>query len=259
MGKFDGILICSDIDGTLLSLDTKPVDNEVKHYITDKNAAALKYFTDEGGLFTVCTGRLPDFVGRLDAPINAPLICSNGALVYDSIKKEVIRESVITDPPADVFAFVKQLGGIERAVLSAAGDGWMELKPDEDWNTFLSVDKPYRYLFEFTTIAQAEETERRLIESFGDRYIFNRSWPRGLELISLTGSKGAAALYLKELLGCHTLVGAGDFENDETLIIAADIGCAMDNGIDNLKAVADHVVPNKQDSSGIAYIINNLL
>ena len=50
MGKFDGILICTDLDGTLYKNDKT---------ISEKNKAAIEYFKREGGSFTFVTGRLP--------------------------------------------------------------------------------------------------------------------------------------------------------------------------------------------------------
>ena len=51
MGKFDGILICTDLDGTLYRND-KTVSKE--------NREAIEYFKNEGGYFTFITGRMPN-------------------------------------------------------------------------------------------------------------------------------------------------------------------------------------------------------
>ena len=48
MGKFDGIFIASDMDGTLLD-DT--------HAIQRETIQALEYFTQNGGYFSLATGR----------------------------------------------------------------------------------------------------------------------------------------------------------------------------------------------------------
>ena len=50
MGKFDGILICTDLDGTLLRKDKS---------VSKENIEAIEYFKKEGGLFTFVTGRMP--------------------------------------------------------------------------------------------------------------------------------------------------------------------------------------------------------
>ena len=49
MGKFDGKLLVSDMDATLL-------DRE--HRISKANREAIEYFISEGGCFTVASGRM---------------------------------------------------------------------------------------------------------------------------------------------------------------------------------------------------------
>ena len=55
MKKFEGCLICTDLDGTLFRSD-KTVSKE--------NIDAIEYFKSEGGYFTFVTGRMPFFSMR---------------------------------------------------------------------------------------------------------------------------------------------------------------------------------------------------
>jgi len=48
MGKFDKVIIVSDIDGTFLGKNGR---------IVPENIEAIEYFKREGGSFTVATGR----------------------------------------------------------------------------------------------------------------------------------------------------------------------------------------------------------
>ena len=50
MGKFSGILLCTDLDGTLYRNDKT---------VSDENLDAIEYFKNKGGLFTFITGRVP--------------------------------------------------------------------------------------------------------------------------------------------------------------------------------------------------------
>ena len=50
MGKFDGYLICTDLDGTLYRNDKT---------VSAENREAIEYFKREGGYFTFVTGRMP--------------------------------------------------------------------------------------------------------------------------------------------------------------------------------------------------------
>ena len=76
MGKFDGYLICSDIDGTFSCGGEQSIEI---------NSEAVKYFTSNGGKFTFATGRGLDHVKRPEffSNMNAPACLYNGALVYD--------------------------------------------------------------------------------------------------------------------------------------------------------------------------------
>jgi len=82
MGKFDGILFLSDMDGTLLH----------QAVLSDENRKAVEYFTENGGMFTVATGRAPDFIKKFNLKINAPVISINGTLIYDPKNDCVIKE-----------------------------------------------------------------------------------------------------------------------------------------------------------------------
>ena len=53
--------------------------------------------------------------------------------------------------------------------------------------------------------------------------------------------KGSSVLRAKELVKAHTLVCAGDYENDIPMIRAADIGYAVGDAQENVKAAADRI------------------
>ena len=57
MGKFDGILICSDWDGTLFDGEKVP----------EESVNAIKYFQENGGKFTLCSGRPPCYMEKMSA------------------------------------------------------------------------------------------------------------------------------------------------------------------------------------------------
>ena len=83
MGKFEGILICTDLDGTLYKNDKT---------ISSENKEAIEYFKREGGYFTFITGRMPYY--SLDAynavNPNVPFGCANGGAVYDGAAQKYV-------------------------------------------------------------------------------------------------------------------------------------------------------------------------
>ena len=99
MGKFDGILICTDLDGTLYKNDKT---------ISKENKNAIEYFKREGGYFTFITGRLPYY--SMDAfnsacP-NVPFGCINGGGLYDGEKKSYVS---MTEIPREVLELVRHI------------------------------------------------------------------------------------------------------------------------------------------------------
>ena len=71
MGKFDGLLLVSDFDDTLY---------DFQHRVPPRNIEAIRYWIQEGGRFTVATGRAHRTFAPYAhlAPINAPVVLSNG-------------------------------------------------------------------------------------------------------------------------------------------------------------------------------------
>ena len=63
----------------------------------DEPFAALDYFTREGGTFTVATGRAhPTFAPHAGcAPINAPVVLSNGSALYDFQQGRMLKQTFL--------------------------------------------------------------------------------------------------------------------------------------------------------------------
>ncbi len=99
MGKFDGVLLVSDFDNTLVYTEEalqKCVDMPP---VSDKNRAALEYFMANGGLFAVATGRAkPAFETVVDGiPMNGPTVLFNGAAIYDFSRKKYLVTAFLPD------------------------------------------------------------------------------------------------------------------------------------------------------------------
>ena len=99
MGKFDGVLLASDLDGTLLSTDHQP---------SRENIDAIRYFTGEGGSFTCATGRMVNAAGLFFdcVALNAPVVVFNGAAIYDTKQKKTLYELPL---PEEAYALVPEV------------------------------------------------------------------------------------------------------------------------------------------------------
>lgn len=88
MPIFDGYLIISDIDGTLL-------DNG---FLPEQNCEKIRYFIENGGLFSLSTGRVIKAVSSVTDRIKniSPSIFANGAMIYDLSEKKILFEDNIS-------------------------------------------------------------------------------------------------------------------------------------------------------------------
>lgn len=102
MGKFDGVLIVTDFDGTVYGSVTG---------MPARNVAAAQSFIQQGGTYTIATGRTYATFAphHTIIPVNAPVILSNGASVYDFETKTMTTETNL--PPTakeDMIALCTQ-------------------------------------------------------------------------------------------------------------------------------------------------------
>ena len=82
MGIYSDVLLTVDYDRTLTAPDST---------IPQRNLDAIRYFMENGGAFTVNTGRSVPManVFRDKVPVNAPLLLYNGSAAYDREKGEL--------------------------------------------------------------------------------------------------------------------------------------------------------------------------
>ena len=90
MGKFDGIFIASDMDGTLLN-DERTIGAET--------IEALEYFTANGGHFSLATGRTRPGTAayRKILPCNSTGVYLNGAIICDERTEQVVYREGLDD------------------------------------------------------------------------------------------------------------------------------------------------------------------
>lgn len=231
MGKFDGYLICTDYDGTFAT-KTEPVP---------ENIPAVRYFMENGGKFTVATGRTVGFIREknLTHLINAPACLFNGSVVYDYAKGEqlralhlpftvgaalnLMRDQLTLADKVDIFDESVSVSRLDISELSAA-----QLE-----------QKPLKLLFRFLTPELADEFKAAAEEKLAGQCYISKSWSLGVEFNPAEGTKGHALQYIKSLLpGVHTAIGVGDNDNDRILLAYADLTAAPENAVDSLKAIA---------------------
>src|SRR5690554_5130282 len=81
----DKYLIITDLDGTLLNS---------QHSISDFNLQQIERYQQQGGLFTIATGRINRSVEQYIKKLNLtiPIITYNGAQIYDPVDKKILYQ-----------------------------------------------------------------------------------------------------------------------------------------------------------------------
>ncbi len=245
MGKYSGYLICSDLDGTF-------VDNSSE--LVEKNLIALESYMAQGGLFTVSTGRAAHYLKKQYGDrlkINAPLICLNGTMIFDTEKNKIIYKRHINKGDlTDINDYFENLDGAYIHTQISPYTAFSDIPEAENIHKIVFVSKSAEDCFKL---------RERLEKRYGDVCDFNRSWNTGLEMLPKGAGKGHCVKRLRELLGkqIKTVIAVGDYENDITMLKEADLGVAVENAADFVKAAADKITV-KNTEGAIAKIIEEL-
>ena len=246
---FSDVLLTVDFDRTLTAPDST---------IPLRNIKAIRYFMENGGAFTVNTGRsLPmTKVFREQVPVNAPLLLYNGSADYDTQTCQFTR---IVPLPFDRNAFLRELQeqfpdlraeeqGVDAHYLICRDPGWEAYC--ENSRCRWSYDFPdtpfmkaalYGQFRDNTVASMYEATEEELAlfrraiayitEKYGHQVELFRACPRILDIHAKGVSKGNAARSLQKQLGKKILVCVGDAENDIAMLDSADYAFCPADGI----------------------------
>lgn len=266
MKKFDGMLFCTDLDGTLYC-DDKSVSKE--------NLDAIEYFKSEGGLFTFITGRVPSTSKSICDIIkpNAPFGCINGAGIYDRFKDCYLWYCTLPSGALELAKFVDENMpeiGIQLNIPSEilflkdnlALQYFRKVTGAKNTTcTYESINEPLTKIVFAHHDSDTVSSLERLLKSHPDakNFDFIRSERRLYEILPKGVSKGSLLCKMAELLGIdpNKTIAVGDYYNDVSMIKNAGLGFAVANAVDDAKAAADYITVCNNDSA-IAAIVDGL-
>ena len=248
MGKFDGYLICTDLDGTF-AFGTE---------ICGENAEYVKYFQENGGLFTVSTGRLTEYINEFkDFKPNAPVITFNGAVIYDMEEEKILCMQALPETVGEIIEFVvgKNYKNLNNIWLNGLGST-IEVSENKDVDF---GDEYFKLVLTTDNAEFASFLNKELKAKFGDRLDIFLGWSLGVECLAKNTNKGWAVTKLKEILGdkVKKVICVGDSESDAFMLRCADIGYAVENASKEAKEAADRITIHYKDGA-IAQIIKDL-
>lgn len=247
--KYDGIVIYSDLDGTLL---------DDRRALSKENMDAISRFVSQGGSFAVATGRMErtTLINFPQLAINSPSIFFNGALVFDVNTREVLFSTFMPEGLApmlqEIFyryttacleinvhgkAYVFNPNDIIRAQIKREGvivaeGSWQDLP--SNWLKVLFADK-HEVLEKIK--ADLDKLERKDINIMFSEHEL-------LDIVSSDVSKGAALKKLRALYKnkWKLVVAVGDNDNDYEMLEQADLGIAVSNATPKVKSVSDYII-----------------
>ena len=252
-------MLCTDLDSTL---------RNSKGEISKENREALERFMEEGGLFSVCTGRRPDGVSLDGLMPNAPVVTLNGACLYDPAAERVLDSLLLPDSAQRAVQQLLERHGrsVECISYNTAYDGYDCVpaesgKTTEELAALVLQRKCNVFCACFFTAeeALAARADMETLPEFQGSLAFIRSWNRGVEIVPQAYTKGAGVRRLRARLGDRVkkVVCVGDYENDISMMEAADIGYAVANACPELKQAA-HRVTVSNNEHALAVIIREL-
>lgn len=265
---FKDIVIYSDADNTFL----KSWGNGILPSAPKNNIEAIKYFMDNGGHFSMATGREHNSIMQFfPYKLNMPIVQSNGALLYDDINSEIIYATYLTQ---DMKKEIIDLSirnkkywlccGTAERILQIDFNDERDATLDDIPRSHVDIDFCMNndlcklcYVVKKEDMAQLVEDVKKL-KCYKDINA-NQSAPIYYECFNGEANKGNCVKKALKLTGMENkkLVCIGDYYNDWELLKVADIKVCPDNSPDDIKAFCDFVVCNNNEGA-IADLIYRL-
>lgn len=248
---FSDVFLTVDFDRTLTAPDST---------IPEKNLEAIRWFMENGGAFTVNTGRsVPmcreKIIGKV--PVNAPLLLYNGSAAYDPVKEEFVHYYPLDADPDELVAdlrrefpdLIVEIQGLKGHHILSYDARWEQFSITNhcDYSVVDKVPTPLIKLAIYTNIGengvpsmyvQVPEEMARLQqvidyvnEKYGDKLVVFRACPRLVDIHAKGCNKLQIARDIQKKLGRKILVCVGDGENDLTMLRGADYAFCPADGV----------------------------
>jgi len=247
-------VLAIDLDETLLRNDGS---------VSERTLKSLAAWEASGRRAVIATGRPPRSARAIpDALLHLPCVCYNGAAIYQDQTPFYTR----TIPAADVWQIV-------NALLTAMPTGRVGIEIDD----ILYVNQPserWGHVHTPDLLGMTPRPAAKIIMSLREyeqavastaclpataKALLSEKY--NLAQIMPTGSSKATALHhLMETWGISMahVAAFGDDVNDVEMVQEAGLGVAMDNAVDEVKAVANRITASNE-RDGVALVVEELL
>lgn len=255
MGIFDGCLIASDVDDTLVSSGT----------INPKNIEKIEYFMFEGGKFAIATGRSANAISTVTDNLKhfSPSIVANGCMIFDYENEEILYQEII---PSEDHKLLKAVIDAKLNVgceIHSGNKSFTLLQNSEcDFHQkyegfeapIISFDQADTLVWNKAVFLTEEVSEFEKIKELATELnitanlistgmVCNGIKHDFLEVVPKGISKASAVKKLCEILNIENgkSYAIGDFYNDVPMLKNADIAAATGGAPDDIKSIVDYV------------------
>ncbi|AUD63844.1 hypothetical protein BK010_09675 [Tenericutes bacterium MO-XQ] len=259
-------LVIADLDGTLVH----------KQFVSKDTLKTIKKLKEKGVLFTIATGRhmvaTKELAEKLE--VYLPVICGNGAIIYDFKNDEIIHQEILSDnilhriidrcfeDNLDFLMYTtKYVVATEQAankIHQKIGMFDTHIVEKEQLKDYIKTG-----VFKILVIDERIQMLKTLKHDLSDSKEISmvQSQPFFLDIGHHLSDKGRTVLKLAHLLGVDIkdVLAIGDQENDITMIETAGLGIAMGNSHIELKKVADEITDTYQNEGFTKAIKKHIL
>jgi len=247
MKKFDKYIIVSDMDGTFLG---------EKSALVPKNMDAIHYFNENGGLFTLATGRdkpvLKYIFPNAEDFITGPAILCNGAYLYNFqtnvLEKELRIDKektlLLIDHLEEKFPHIGYRISTDRYFISNHCTEDLMSKMQRYLPIFRigdlkeHLDIPWHKIVFSGTAEEMPALSQYCKSIHFDGFNQTTSSNTLHEFMPVGVSKGQKIKDLREFYPERTIVCVGDYDNDLEMLREADIAACPENANDAVKAIS---------------------
>lgn len=260
-------LICTDVDGTLLS-------DSLTQAVPPLNAAMLQKAHEKGIRVALVSGRAK---GGLD-PIWEKIgfsdltVCYNGGLVYDADGSVAFRRPMDKSLALKTLSVLRTERSLSTFVFGTEGwykerQGLWEAK--EDKAACRGIPAPSleeavertENVYKLLSATDDQEAVCRAMEKLGKLPLsVSQSDPRYIEIMPEGVDKGLGVRALMHILGigAESILAFGDFWNDVPMLRAVGHPVAMGQAPEGIKKIAETVAPRNTEA-GLGTVIARYL
>ncbi|TFH90599.1 Cof-type HAD-IIB family hydrolase [Vibrio ouci] len=259
-------LIALDMDGTLLTSE-KAISHRTQQAIAQARKQGVKVVLASGRPLDGMQAKIDELDITGDSEF---VVYFNGSMVKEIGSGKLIHSAMISGRDAKrVATLARELGGYCHAFSTELGLITPELNEFTDIEASINqipvTVKDFNELDDGHPIIKAmivaapdtlTAISKTLPAQYREEFTVVQSAPIFLEFLNKDSNKGVGIKAIADHMGISAehVICMGDAENDHHMIKYAGLGVAMENAMEETKAIADHITLSNNDD-GVAAVI----